>query len=802
MTRDSSPPSTPQATPRSSYRTVRGGSVALPASPALNGSIKGGAAALSAPLSSYRPERIDGPRHRVASPCRTRPGTSRSPVRTQHGVRRTSLRVVHSPLMVNASPMEREALQNALKVSQDTLREEARRAGAAEALLQERTLALQTASRQASEKQTAKVRRSCSKSTSSTISTLDVGLDQGQGSIQTSLGSGDDAHSELLSCDQTQSAFQQQVDELRCQLDMNTQQLLEVQLELQFANSERDKASLSLADSAKVRAEQQVDLSRLGTEVTALQRDLEHEREASTVARQEAARLFAEKEELEVAFQSYRDHHGIGESDTLRAITDLRMNTSYLSKEVESKTLMIGEEQGRALELQSENKALQQRLAKADVERRNLHNSLQELKGNIRVMCRVRPASDDAEVVLQIQEQNKLCLGLPPDNQLFEFDRVFGPETSQADVFEEVEGLVQSALDGYKVCIFAYGQTGSGKTFTMQGSDAPNCSGIIPRTLEKVLQATGEMRQQGWKWSLQVSLLEVYNEGLCDLLRSGGEAAAAAADHVIIRHDDWGTMVTGMTCVEVTSVEQVLSIMARAARRRSVGATDMNVVSSRSHSIFAMYLTGTQEAQGLEIRGALHLVDLAGSERLDRSGSKGCRLKETQHINRSLATLAHVFTAKAESQAHVPFRNSKLTHLMEPCLSGQGKTLMLVNVQPELVDAPETLCSLRFAQQVARCNTGGRARRGVRRMSSIRQTPRYSYSGGDINQTPRGGDVNQTPQRMSSTSSRMYGATMSSMRRLSESPSQMVSPRVASQSPGPRRRESSPRAAAERVRWR
>merc|ERR1719222_1539063 len=150
----------------------------------------------------------------------------------------------------------------------------------------------------------------------------------------------------------------------------------------------------------------------------------------------------------------------------------------------------------------------------------------------------------------------------------------------------------------------------------------------------------------------------------------------------------------------------------------------MNAVSSRSHAIFALYLKGANQSLNTELTGALHLVDLAGSERLDKSGATGTRLRETQNINRSLSSLADVFMAKAdEGRAHVPFRNSKLTHLMEPCLSGQGKTLMLVSVQPEQRNAHETLCSLRFAKQVSQCNTGGKPRRSVRNLNQCPGPP-------------------------------------------------------------------------------
>merc|ERR1719160_1813942 len=177
-------------------------------------------------------------------------------------------------------------------------------------------------------------------------------------------------------------------------------------------------------------------------------------------------------------------------------------------------------------------------------------------------------------------------------------------------------------------------------------------------------------------------------------------------------------MVTNMTSIEVNSIEQIKALMTKAAKHRAVGSTDMNAVSSRSHSVFALYLKGTNVGLGSELNGALHLVDLAGSERLDKSHAVGDRLKETQNINRSLSSLADVFLAKAENRSHVPFRNSKLTHLMEPCLSGQGKTMMVVNVGPEQTNAHETLCSLRFASQVSQCDTGGKPKRTCKSINS------------------------------------------------------------------------------------
>ena len=148
--------------------------------------------------------------------------------------------------------------------------------------------------------------------------------------------------------------------------------------------------------------------------------------------------------------------------------------------------------------------------------------------------------------------------------------------------------------------------------------------------------------------------------------------------------------------------------MAAAARARSVAKTNMNSQSSRSHSVFMLHLCGCNEESGTMVQGALNLCDLAGSERLDRSGagSNAQRLKETQAINKSLSCLGDVFNALSNGSSHIPFRNSKLTYLLQDCLSGDGKALMFVNLSPTLESSNESLCSLRFAQRVNQVELG------------------------------------------------------------------------------------------------
>jgi len=552
-------------------------------------------------------------------------------------------------------------------------------------------------------------------------------------------------------------ACERQSAELRAQTDNFKE-------EVQIALTERDQLALTLAEKAARETVQQSELTALRSQIEALQGSLTSKNKDLESASTEAERLVQEKQNLQVAFASYKENNGIEDNQQLKVIASYAQKVDQLSKKIESAETELGQEQGTTTELQARNSALKQQLTSAEQQRVELHNAIQELKGNIRVYCRIRPPAPGIDLALCHPEPNKMQLRHGLDQYAFNFDKVFGASAEQAEVFEEVAGLVQSALDGFKVCIFAYGQTGSGKTYTMQGPAAGgdvDSEGLIPRALMAIFDASEKMQARGWSWSVKVSFMEVYNETLRDLLRGSGDAAAGPTDgYVIAQHESWGTMVTGMSCIEVDSIDRVNLLMARAAKQRAVGATDVHALSSRSHSVFALYLKGTNLVLGSEIHGALHLVDLAGSERLDKSGSTGERLKETRNINRSLSSLADVFAAKAEGRGHVPFRNSKLTHLLEPCLSGQGKTLMLVTVQPENRNAHETLCSLRFAKQVSQCNTGGKPRRSVKNLGQGAGPPPQSAASSPHAPEPREVPTNKSLRLSLQKSSQQQVASM------------------------------------------
>ncbi|KAG6695118.1 hypothetical protein I3842_09G079900 [Carya illinoinensis] len=393
-----------------------------------------------------------------------------------------------------------------------------------------------------------------------------------------------------------------------------------------------------------------------------------------------------------------------------------------------SETRAEFEEQKRiVLELHDRLVDAEFQLSEGEKLRKKLHNTILELKGNIRVFCRVRPLLPDdgvaTEATLISYPTSTESLGRGIDlmqsagqKYPFTFDKVFTHDASQRDVFVEISQLVQSALDGYKVCIFAYGQTGSGKTYTMMGKpETLEQKGLIPRSLEQIFQTSQSLQAQGWKYKMQASMLEIYNETIRDLLstnRSNGLDMSRTENGIpgkqyTIKHDANGnTHVSDLTIVDVCSIKEISSLLQQAAQSRSVGRTQMNEQSSRSHFVFTLRISGVNESTEQQVQGVLNLIDLAGSERLSKSGSAGDRLKETQAINKSLSSLADVIFALAKREEHVPFRNSKLTYLLQPCLGGDSKTLMFVNISPDPSSVGESLCSLRFAARVNACEIG------------------------------------------------------------------------------------------------
>lgn len=464
------------------------------------------------------------------------------------------------------------------------------------------------------------------------------------------------------------------------------------------------------------------DRDRQVAQVQTLTAEIVKYQESTGKSLMELNSLTTKSKSLEETCSSQREQIRIMEIQLAAANEKLKM-ADLSSMETRAE---FEEKQRVAQELQERLAEAEHQLIEGEKLRKKLHNTILELKGNIRVFCRVRPLLPDDGVGADTSiisyptslESQGRGIDLIQNGQKFPFtfDKVFNHEASQQDVFLEISQLVQSALDGYKVCIFAYGQTGSGKTYTMMGKpEAQEHKGLIPRSLEQIFQTSQSLLVQGWKFKMQASMLEIYNETIRDLLstsRAGGSDLTRTENGVpgkqyAIKHDANGnTHVSDLTIVDVCSISEISSLLRQAAQSRSVGKTQMNEYSSRSHFVFTLRIFGVNEATEQQVQGVLNLIDLAGSERLSRSGATGDRLKETQAINKSLSSLSDVIFALAKKEDHIPYRNSKLTYLLQPCLGRDSKTLMFVNISPDSPSVGESLCSLRFAARVNACEIG------------------------------------------------------------------------------------------------
>lgn len=355
--------------------------------------------------------------------------------------------------------------------------------------------------------------------------------------------------------------------------------------------------------------------------------------------------------------------------------------------------------------LECEFKDLKEKFSEEAKERKDLYNKLIELKGNIRVFCRCRPLNTEeiAEGALMVvdfesaKDGELIVRGHVSSKKVFKFDSVFNPEEDQEKVFEKTAPFATSVLDGYNVCIFAYGQTGTGKTFTMEGTDGAR--GVNYRILEELFRVIKE-RHDLFQYEITVSALEVYNEQIHDLLQTGSQPGATTKRLEVRQVAEGVHHVPGLVEARVTNMDEAWDVLQTGSKARVVGSTNANEHSSRSHCIHCVMIKGENLMNGDCTKSKLWLIDLAGSERVAKTDAQGERLKEAQNINKSLSALGDVISALATKSQHIPFRNSKLTHLLQDSLSGDSKTLMFVQISPNENDVGETLCSLNFASRV------------------------------------------------------------------------------------------------------
>ncbi|KAL6847196.1 hypothetical protein ACP4OV_023049 [Aristida adscensionis] len=390
--------------------------------------------------------------------------------------------------------------------------------------------------------------------------------------------------------------------------------------------------------------------------------------------------------------------------------------------------------------LEREFKDLKEKFGEEAKERKDLYNKLIEIKGNIRVFCRCRPLNaeeiaEGASTAIDFESAKDGGLtvrGHVSSKKVFKFDSVFSPEEDQETVFQKTAPFATSVLDGFNVCIFAYGQTGTGKTFTMEGTEGAR--GVNYRTLEELFRIVKE-REGLFKYEITVSVLEVYNEQIHDLLLTGSQPGATK--RLEVRRVAEGVHhVPGLVEARVTNMNEAWEVLQTGSKARVVGSTNANEHSSRSHCIHCVMVKGENLMNGESTNSKLWLIDLAGSERIAKTDAQGERLKEAQNINKSLSALGDVISALATKSQHIPFRNSKLTHLLQDSLSGDSKTLMFVQISPNENDVSETLCSLNFASRVRGIELGQ-----ARKQVDVGELSRYKLMVGRAKQDIKNKDA-------------------------------------------------------------
>ncbi|CAE6441404.1 unnamed protein product [Rhizoctonia solani] len=326
---------------------------------------------------------------------------------------------------------------------------------------------------------------------------------------------------------------------------------------------------------------------------------------------------------------------------------------------------------------------------------------------NIKVICRFRPPNaleirEGGEIVvtfddnLQTVKVRSASQGQGPEKDGFTFDRVFPMGTKQQEVFDYgVRGIVKDVINGYNGTVFAYGQTGSGKTFTMMGADidSEELKGIIPRITEQIFTSIVESDAH-LEYLVKVSYMEIYLERIRDLL-------APHNDNLQVHEEkNKGVYVKNLSDYYVSNAKEVYEIMRQGGQARAVTATNMNAESSRSHSIFLITIQQKNIESGAMKTGNLYLVDLAGSEKVGKTGASGQTLEEAKKINKSLSALGMVINALTDGKSsHVPYRDSKLTRILQESLGGNSRTTLVVNASPSSYNEAETLSTLRFGMR-------------------------------------------------------------------------------------------------------
>ena len=394
-----------------------------------------------------------------------------------------------------------------------------------------------------------------------------------------------------------------------------------------------------------------------------------------------------------------------------------------LIEEVNYNTINLKELKEELTKEQELNTKLNENLEKERTLRRKIHNRYMYLRGNMRIMCRLRPflpneiknKKSQMETILLnkdmvlINEGNK-------NPKMFEFDYVFDEHSTQEDIYEEVSLLIQSMIHGNNICIMSYGQTCTGKTYTIQGKN--NNKGIASRAVKELfeiidnlikknnsLQKNKNYFENGYspsqgrapyfiKSKFTMTIIEIYNEQIFNLLED-------STPKLTIYEDSQGNLIIpDLSPINISNFDEANKLFILAEKFRHTSSTEFNERSSRSHCIFTFNIKLTDSDNNVT-RSTLHVIDLAGSERITKSQNTNEKIKkEALSINLSLHSLSNVLSSIANRSNHIPYRDSKLTHFLKDSLNESYNIMLLLHISPNVKDLSETVSTLQFGERI------------------------------------------------------------------------------------------------------
>eukprot|EP00033_Pygsuia_biforma_P001844 GCRY01002062.1.p1 GENE.GCRY01002062.1~~GCRY01002062.1.p1 ORF type:complete len:1326 (+),score=511.11 GCRY01002062.1:180-4157(+) len=460
--------------------------------------------------------------------------------------------------------------------------------------------------------------------------------------------------------------------------------------ELKIKNQEEAQKGASETKTLKGK------LKKAEDDIALLNSKLEKSEAAAEATKNELEQAQARAKEVDAELKE--------KSRRLKELEEVSQDTAKLKAEYdEMKREVVG--------LKDDNERLLKAYKDESRLRKKYFNEMEDMKGKIRVYCRVRPLSnsekqmgsqsivdqpDEYTLVVKASEEVSDRAAKQVDKQ-FEYDQSFQPLCSQDQVFEDTKHVVQSAIDGYNVCVFAFGQTGSGKTYTMTGEEGN--PGITPRAINTLFEII-DRDKDILDVKLSCYMVELYNDNLCDLL-CPDKKNPPKLDIVKDKNTNL-VQVAGAEIIPVTCASELTSKFNEGLSSRKVASTLMNADSSRSHLVFSVLLETFNKETQTTLFGKISFIDLAGSERVSKSGAinDSERLKEASSINRSLSALNDVIVACSNQDKHIPYRNNKLTQIMADSIGGNAKTLMFCNISPAEYNRDETLLSLSYASRV------------------------------------------------------------------------------------------------------